>query len=501
MTELILTSAATFANPYTDADVWVVFHHEDGLELRRPAFYDGNNLWRVRFAAPEPGRWHWQSFSAPYDVGLATASGELTVAHDETTTFLSIPAGKRNLVRRDGTPVLMVADTPWALPWRATVEEAELYARDRQAKGFNTALLMSLQPDRDAVGPRERGVRDGFDVAFDDLPQGRLRQINPAYFQYVDRLAQVLVEHELTPVWQPVFHGYGWRGGRVAGPVIAPDEYARYCRYLVARYGAWPAMWLVGGDGDGLALGIDPAGWEIERWDAYRHPTGIHYAPHALPNAYQDRPWLDFQWCQTGHNGEHAPQRVAMMWEQRPLKAVANGETTYEEIGEPGRAAGWWQGHEAWLNLTAGGTMGIVYGAGSLWQWRADREEQDASWCMAAEADWRTALNFEGSRYVGVVSKIFAGLPFTEMQPDFCHTYGRAGLFVPDRLLIVYLPTGGTLSLARSNDVPPWLHILDPKTGALLATTEDHAPINTGSGPRLAIFTESPYEGPPVQLP
>ena len=61
------------------------------------------------------------------------------------------------------------------------------------------------------------------------------------------------------------------------------------------------------------------------------------------------------------------------MWEKQPAKAIANGEPTYENIGAPGRAAGWWQGHEAWNNLTAGGTMGVVYGAGSLWQWRQRR--------------------------------------------------------------------------------------------------------------------------------
>jgi hypothetical protein len=50
--------------------------------------------------------------------------------------------------------------------------------------------------------------------------------------------------------------------------------------------------------------------------------------------------------------------------------ASANGEPTYENGGRRGRAAGWWQGHEAWCNLCAGGSMGVVYGAGSLWQWR-----------------------------------------------------------------------------------------------------------------------------------
>ena len=71
---------------------------------------------------------------------------------------------------------------------------------------------------------------------------GHLNQLNPGYFQTMDRLMDILVEHEIVPVLQPVFQGYGWKGLSVAGTVAPPDEYARYCRYLVARYGAWLAI-------------------------------------------------------------------------------------------------------------------------------------------------------------------------------------------------------------------------------------------------------------------
>jgi hypothetical protein len=490
MTELTLTATRSYENPYTDLDVWAVFRHDDGAQVLRPAFWDGGRTWRIRFAAPKPGAWRWESFSAPHDLGLSGQTGETMAEAGETDDFWRIPPGTRNLVRADGTPVLLVADTPWALPWRATPEQTEIYAQDRQAKGFNAALLMSVQPDRDARGPEDRTVRDGFAVGFDDLPDGHIQRLRPDYFQAVDEHAQILHRHGIVPVWQPVFHGYGWKGGRVAGPVIPPYEYARYCRYLVARYGAQPAIWLVAADGDGLAPGVDPGGWEIERWDAYSHPTGIHYAPHQNPWAFQDRAWLDFQWCQTGHNGEHTPQRVATMWEKSPVKAVANGEPTYENIGVIGRAAGWWQGHEAWSNLTSGSTMGVVYGAGSLWQWRLDREEEHAAWCMAEGASWRDALDFEGSRYVGALTRIFDGLPFLGMQPDFRHTYGRPALLVPGKLLIIYLVDGGTLSLARSEGVPKIWRVVDPKTGETLGSGEGHAPFDTGAGPRVVIFAD-----------
>jgi hypothetical protein len=140
----------------------------------------------------------------------------------------------------------------------------------------------------------------------------------------------------------------------------------------------------------------------------------------------------------------------------------------------------------------------VVYGAGSLWQWRYDAREEHQEWCIARDAGWLEALSFSGSRFVGVLSRIFEGLPFAGMQPDYRHTYGRAGLIVPGRLLIVYLPEGGDLALARSADVPPFYRVIDPCSGALLAAGEGHGPVAIPAGaPRVVIFTYPEGAQPP----
>ena len=424
--EIRLEAEREYLHPYTDVDVWADFVHDSGVALRRPAFWDGGSDWGVRFASPlRSGAWKWVSDASQADDGLVGRSGQVNVTavedvghrfHDHGFWRMS-PAG-RSIVHADGHPAVLVGDTAWALPWRATEEQARVYAADRKAKGFNAVLLMTVQPDMRARGPRDRTVDEGFDVAFEDLPEGHINALVPTYFQYLDRLLTVLLEHQLVAVLSPVFHGFGWKGLDVAGPVIPATEYARFCRYLVARYGARPAMYLVSADGDGSGASIAAGGAEIERWDCYGQPVGIHYRPHATNRSWQDADWLDFQWCQTGHGGEHVPERVADMWGNSPLKAVANGEPTYEHSGKTGKGAGWWQGHEAWSNLCAGGTMGVVYGAGSLWQWRLHPDEAGHEpYFLAPGAGWRVALDFEGSRYVGLVSQILDGLPTTDMAP------------------------------------------------------------------------------------
>ena len=162
--EITLTAERDYANPYADVEVWAELGHDAGTTLRRPAFWDGGRAWKIRFASPIPdGRWTWRSFGSTADAGLAGQSGELACAAEtkpggrfERHGFWRMSPGGRNLVHADGTPALLVADTAWALPWRATEEQCRVYAADRQAKGFNAALLMSVQPDMQARGPRDR---------------------------------------------------------------------------------------------------------------------------------------------------------------------------------------------------------------------------------------------------------------------------------------------------------------------------------------------------------
>ena len=504
--EITLTAVHESPNPYTALDVWAEFTHESGQTLRRPAFWDGGQTWKVRFAAPQTGRWTWCTFSTPADSGLDGQQGDLICTADSSASnrfqrhgFWRMSPGGRSLIHADGTPAILVGDTAWGLPWRATEEHVQIYAADRHAKGFNAALLMSVQPDMDARGPRERTQDEGFDVGFEDLSDGHINQLNPAYFKTLDRLVDILVAHEIVPVWQPVFFGFGWKGLRVAGPGLPTEEYARYCRYLVARYGARPAIYLVGGDGSGYEAPVAAGGAAVEEWDAYQQPTGIHYRPHADNCAHQAADWLDFQWCQTGHFGEHVPERVADMWRNSPIKAVANGEPTYENGGQVGKAAGWWQGHEAWSNLCAGGTMGVVYGAGSLWQWLLHKDEPGQSdYFTAKGAGWREAIDFEGSRYVGLVSKILDGLPFADMRPDWQITLGRRSLLVPGKFFLCYQENGGALILMDRQNVPTHYRIVDPRTGDVLESgvRDGGQTLDVGAPQRMEMIAAA--EGAPL---
>ncbi|MEO1449250.1 MAG: DUF4038 domain-containing protein [Bacteroidota bacterium] len=485
--EIELMAEGAYINPYTEVSVVASFENEKGETISRPAFWDGGKSWKIRFASPDPdSKWTWQTRAEPADSGLMR-SGIIQAQTNSSDNkliqagLLTMSRGKRSVIHSNRTPFLMIGDTPWALPYRATIEQVEAYAEYRHSQGFNTALLMVVQPDMGSKGPDARNTELGFARGFADLSDGHINQMNPGYFQYLDSLIDILLANEIVPVYQPVFHGFGWKGEGVLGNVIEPEEYVRFCRYLLGRYGSKPAMWLLAGDNGGKDPGVKEAGEMLENMDAYHQPVGLHYNPcddfvaewakkdslkHCLHynKSYQDKDWLDFQWAQTGHGGKHQLHKVERMYDNLPTKAVANGEPTYEGMADGKNGLGWWQGHEAWSQLMSGGTMGVVYGAASLWQWKITADEPGWTAWASQPKSWSEALRMEGATYVGHMNRILAGLDWTDVEKHPELTEDQQFLLAkPGELYVSYLPEGGTLQI---RDVPVGLPYrwVDPKT-------------------------------------
>ena len=497
--EIELTSSKVYEHAYTDVEVHADFISDRADTLRRPAFWDGGKIWKIRFTPPDTiGVWTWMTHASdPDDPGLHGVKGKVKGTDYQGANtllqegLLAMSPGKRNVMHYSGKPFLVVGDTPWALPFRATKEQVEIYAADRQEKGFNAALLMSVQPDMEADGPEARNTPQGFMRGFSDLSDGHINQLKPSYFQYLDTLVGILLDHEIVPVFQPVFHGYGWKGKNVLGNHVDAEEYVRYCKYLLARYGSQPAFWLLAGDNGGDDPGVRESGEMMEAWDCYQQPTGLHYNPcddyiaeWAVNNplkhcehynkTHQQEPWLDFQWAQTGHGSEHLYHKVSRMYDNIPTKACANGEPTYEGMNNGQNGLGWWQGEEAWMQLMHGGTMGVFYGAACLWQWKISQDE--AGWPAWTDQpkSWRDALEMEGSKFVGWVGKALENYDVKDMQkrPDLIEgsdfLLAKEGVFY-----CTYLNTGGEVTIRDVEEKLPakWFN---PRTGES-EEIEEHA--------------------------
>ena len=67
----------TDAQAFNDVTLDVAFTSESGTVLTVPAFWDGGEVWRVRFAPTEPGVWTYKTSCTPDDVGLNGQTGRL----------------------------------------------------------------------------------------------------------------------------------------------------------------------------------------------------------------------------------------------------------------------------------------------------------------------------------------------------------------------------------------------------------------------------------------
>ena len=75
--EVTLKAAGSYKNAYTDVTVWVDLAGPN-FSKRVYGFWDGEQVFRVRVVATEPGTWTWKSGSSPADEGLAGKSGSFT---------------------------------------------------------------------------------------------------------------------------------------------------------------------------------------------------------------------------------------------------------------------------------------------------------------------------------------------------------------------------------------------------------------------------------------
>ncbi len=162
-TEIDLTSAGRYANPYADVDVTVEFAGPGGERILRPAFWDGGASWKVRFAPTAIGPWRWRSTcSQANDAGLHGVSGQIEAgAYDGDNPvyrhgFLRISDNRRHFGHADGQPFFWLGDTHWQMP---DTERPDACNHPEHGGGPcpHGGQFQHLAADRKARGPLEDG--------------------------------------------------------------------------------------------------------------------------------------------------------------------------------------------------------------------------------------------------------------------------------------------------------------------------------------------------------
>jgi hypothetical protein len=116
------------------------------------------------------------------------------------------------------------------------------------------------------------------------------------------------------------------------------------------------------------------------------------------------------------------------------------------------------------MQLMSGGTMGVVYGAGGIWQWKVSADEEGWPDWANSKIPWRQALDLEGSRYVGFMARALKGMQFTDMEKRIDLSGGKPCLAKAGQFYVSYLNEGGEITLSELALEMPY-RWFNPKTG------------------------------------
>ncbi len=293
MKEIKLKAEKVYENYYTDVECWVELKGP-GFSKRVYGFWDSDNNFVVRVVATNPGKWEWESGSNQTDdAGLNNHKGEFTAidwrAEEKEQNpnrhgFIRPTPNGHALQYADGTLFFMVGDTwlagaTWRLPFRNAAspdnyepgpgmgfEDAVTY---RKKQGFNSVSMIACFPNwesdynastyADSNGIYVRNAwekfgyltKDGkmtakdmrdefgnkpFRMSKDHPGVADFDNINPEYFQSLDKKMQYLsdqgfvplletVRRDMCPSWKAYFN--------------FNESYSRYVQYLASRYGAY----------------------------------------------------------------------------------------------------------------------------------------------------------------------------------------------------------------------------------------------------------------------
>lgn len=435
--EVTLTSDRTYPNPFHDAIVDSVVTAPDGRSFRVPAFWAGGNRWRFRYASGSVGMHSYRTeCSDTANPRLQGVEGKIEVIpyRGENRLYrhgpIRVAADLRHFEHADGTPFFWLGDTWWkGLAKRLTWEGFQELTADRKAKGFSVVqIVCGPYPDEGPFEPRWEN-EGGKPYETRDFSK-----VNPLYFDYADRRIRHLIDAGIVPA---IVGGWG-RGGSLES--VGISGYRRHWRNLIARYGAYPVVWIIGGEAGGSQ-------WtEVARYvrqsDPYRRPATIHPFDSAR-TAVTDETVLDFDVLQTGHGDWEAAVKAApklsAAYSRKPKMPVLVGEACYEAHMQT--AFQDVQRYVFWSCMLSG-AAGHTYGAAGIWH--AGVEGDPGITPVYDLTTWKVGMDYPGSTQMGLGKRELEQYPWWRFEPH--QEWAEAGSFaagISGEVRMIYQPRRG----------------------------------------------------------
>jgi len=427
--EFTFASTKEYADPFNDVDVDVIFTRGKRT-WRVPTFWRGGQKWTVRFAPPTPGDYTYRLESTDKrNIDLNGHARRVTItAYTGNNPLLRhgaprVSASRRYFEHADGTPFYWLGDTLWTglsdrLPWSGFQQ----LVADRKEKGFTVVqICVGLVPYEE-----EAPVDPGFHNEGGTVWDPAFKQINPNYFDYADRRIRALLDAGIAPALVG-----GWN--RVLSQ-MGVSKMKKHWRYIIARYGAYPVFWIIGGEvldppesvarqfPEPVRSQISPGWTDIVGYvrviDPYHHPLTVHEAPPPFDIPLQDATLTDFDLPQPSHWGWPSIGNEVMEVNKRYarndlIKPVVVGEIGYELLG--GSNPEEFQRMAFWLGML-NGAAGHTYGSGPTYEVNNPDKPLHRGG-QYTFLTWEEGMHLPGSYQVGLSSKLLRQYSWWQIAP------------------------------------------------------------------------------------
>jgi len=439
--QVVVASDKTYANPFMDIELNAVVTRPDGTKLEMPMFWAGGDRWRLRYASTTMGIHTFHTACSDHtNAKLHGVEGKIEVTPYTGENLLyrhgpiHVADDKRHFAHADGTPFFWLADTWWkGLAKRLTWQGFQTLTADRKAKGFS-AVQIVCGPYPDEAMMEARWENEG-GMPYETID---FSVVNPRYFDFADRRIKHLVDAGIVPV---IVGGWGrpQGGGKSTLVQVGLDGFKRHWRNLVARYGAYPTIWMVGGEARDSYGPWSTLARYVKDTDPY-HRLLTYHAPGHPRQALKDNAMFDFDMVAIGHDGMGTVDRTFELMTSclgmSPARPVLCGEACYE--GHMQTNFQYIQRHMFW-RFVLSGAAGHTYGAAGIWQ--ASVEGDPGITPVYDLTTWREGMNYPGSTQLGLGKKLLMTYPWSrfESHPEWV----EAGCFaagIPGEVRIIYLP-------------------------------------------------------------
>ena len=426
--EISLFASGNYSNPYIDVDdLTATFASSTGISMTMPGFWDGGKTWKIRFAPVSIGLWTYVTQAS--DISLNNQSGFILCTPYTGSLqiyqhgFVRPSVNNRYLIYTDGTPFYWLGDTHWS---GFNIAERFNQSNDirynsmfkgmidrRKDQGFTVWKAETFANNNEGGNPpsNEGGSAWGQRGFFIDL--------NPGFWQNIDQRIEYLANKGMVI---SMAQGIG-RSMKNASLI---NEHKRLARYILARYGAYPTVWITAQEyNDAYAGACGPCWAEIAAFvfnlDPYKRANSMHNAA-TNPIAYHDQPWYGFVTLQQAHNRVNSVDYWLTQYNAIPSRPVLEDEANYEDIIPPyggGNITPKWKTRQsAWQSQIAG-AFGFTYGAQGIW-WGC-YTTQDANFNCGTGSDaraWNVAIDFPVGEQMSFMARFWTSLNWWILAPD-----------------------------------------------------------------------------------